>query len=249
MCCNRDDAFLTAAIDSVLNQTFTDFEFIIVLNACDDLLYRKVVGYSQRDSRVRVFRTRIAQLCFNLNFGLDQANGDYIIRFDADDICDPARIEVTDRILSSHTTIDILAGSCRLVDLDGQVLRYVDVSRNADWRRSLIFKNPFVHPAVAIRTKLLLEVGGYIGGMRTEDYDLWLRLARRASVNVATSSYPMISYRIGANQARGKRIGYAESASHLLREFLLSPNPKLALGAAVAIGKVFLARRRRDSGF
>lgn len=245
MCCNRDDAFLMPAIDSVLGQTFSDFEFIIVLNACEDALYDKVVECSGRDRRVKVFRTRIAQLCFNLNYGLDKASGEYIIRFDADDICDKARIAVTDEIIAGNPAVDVLAGSCNVIDVNSNITGYIDISRNANWRKRLLVKNPFVHPAMAIRTSLLLEVGGYIGGTRTEDYDLWLRLARRPFLNVELSSYPMISYRIGANQSRGKRIGYAESASHLLREFLLRPSIGLAFGAAVGIGKVFAGGKGR----
>ena len=78
MCCNRDDGFLDEALQSVLKQTYEDFEFLIILNNCSDELYKKILNVD--DPRIVVHRTKIGQLSFNLNYGINLASRAYIDR-------------------------------------------------------------------------------------------------------------------------------------------------------------------------
>ncbi|MFT3717974.1 glycosyltransferase [Pseudorhodoferax sp.] len=243
MCAHRDDGFVMPAIHSVLAQTEGAFEFIIVLNACPDSLEQRI--RSLDDPRIVVHRTEIGQLAFNLNLGLHFSRGRYIVRFDADDLCHPERLRWTREILAAHPEADVVAGSCRTISEAGEVLGVRDIGNSADWRRTLRWKNPFVHPATTIRRDRLLAFKGYANGLRSEDYDLWLRMAESPDVTVVTSSLPMIDYRVSPQQSSGSLLGYAEVAGHMLRSLLVAPSVAKLLGLLVAIGKTIGRAMRR----
>lgn len=246
MCVHRDDAFVQPAINSVLVQTESEFELVIVLNgrpAALDALAAKVRAI--RDPRIVVLRTEIMQLGFSLNLGLQHSRADYIVRFDSDDLCHPERLRRTRELIEQNPGVDIVAGSCRRIAEDGSALGVVDVNRVRDWRKTLPWKNPFVHPATTIRRERLLALRGYAGGLCSEDYDLWLRLAALPDVRVVTSSFPMVDYRVSPAQVSGSRLGYAEVAGYLLRDVLMRPGLRNLSGALVAVAKTVVRGRRR----
>ena len=85
MCVNQDQPFLDQAVDSMIAQDYKDeYEIVIVANNCLDALFEKLQGYAEKSKNIRLFRTSIGQLAFNLNYGFDQAKGDYVVRMDAD---------------------------------------------------------------------------------------------------------------------------------------------------------------------
>lgn len=241
MCCNRDDGYINQAIESVLAQNFSRFEFVIVLNRCSDELYEFVA--TLKDPRILLFRTEIGQLSFNLNFGVNSAIGKYIVRFDSDDVCHVDRLAETYKIIQQNPGTDIVAGSCRIIDAAGNVVGS-RVMGEQDWRSKITYSNPFVHPAITIKKDLILSARGYLGGFQSEDYDLWIRLAKRADVKCVFTSFPMIDYRISDFQSKGSRQAYAEVSSYFLREFLIEPGVKKLLGVFLSIFKVFLKSKK-----
>ncbi|WP_175507928.1 MULTISPECIES: glycosyltransferase [unclassified Pseudomonas] len=241
MCCNRDDGYLNQAIESVLAQNFSSFEFIIVLNRCTDELYDSVAAI--KDPRIVLFRTEIGQLSFNLNFGVNSAIGTYIVRFDSDDICHVDRLAESYKIIQKDLDTDIVAGSCRVIDALGNVVG-VRVLREEDWRSKITYSNPFIHPAMVIRRDLILSARGYLGGFQSEDYDLWIRLAKRADVKCVFTSFPMIDYRISDFQSKGSRQAYAEVASYFFREFLIEPGFKKLVSVFFSVFKVFFKSKK-----
>lgn len=241
MCCNRDEGYIHQAIQSVLEQSYSFFEFVIVLNRCADELYESVAAI--KDSRIVLLRTEIGQLSFNLNLGVNSASGKFIVRFDSDDICHVDRLEESYRIIVSDPEIDILAGSCRIIDADGKVVG-ARVLVEQDWRSRLAYTNPFVHPAMAIRRDLILSARGYLGGFQSEDYDLWMRLAKREDIKCVFTSFPMIDYRVSDFQSKGSRQAYAEVASYFLREFLIEPGFRKLFSVMVSVFKVFLKSKK-----
>ena len=236
MCCNRDDGYLHQAIESVLAQSFSSFEFIIVLNRCSDELYESVAAI--KDPRILLFRTEIGQLSFNLNFGVNSANGTYIVRFDSDDICHVDRLVESYKLIQKEPDTDIVAGSCRIIDATGNVVG-VRVLGDQDWRSKIAYSNPFIHPAMVIRRNLILSARGYLGGFQSEDYDLWIRLAKLTDVKCVFTSFPMIDYRISDFQSKGSRQAYAEVSSYFLREFLIDPGFKKIISLFFSVFKVF----------
>lgn len=233
--------WLPAAIDSILNQTHRDFEFLIAANACSDILWDELQELVASDSRVRLFRTAIGQLAFNLNVLADRARGEYLIRMDADDLSEPNRLEVLCKELTREP-VDVLGCAVTLINDSDEVVGGMEfpLSKN-EIRRALCFRTVFCHPAVAIRRSFLLSQRGYLGGFSSEDTDFWLR-AIRANASMRNLSVPLLRYRVHSAQSISSGGGYAEVAGHWLREFLLSPGWYQFKGLTLAIVKRIFRR-------
>lgn len=239
---HASNPWLPAAIDSILNQTHRDFEFLIAANACSDNLWDELQGFVASDPRVQLFRTAIGQLAFNLNVLADRARGEYLIRMDADDLSEPNRLEVLCRELTREP-VDVLGCAVTLIDDSGEVVGGMEFPLSKDEiRRALCFRTVFCHPAVAIRRSFLLSQRGYLGGFFSEDTDLWLR-AVRVDASMRNLSVPLLRYRVHSAQSISSGGGYAEVAGHWLREFLLSPGWYEFKGLVIALIKALFRQR------
>lgn len=241
MCVNRDDGFLDEAINSILNQTYQDFEFIIVANNCTDKLWNSLQNYN--DNRIKCYRTNIGQLSFNLNYGLNISIGEYIVRMDADDISLSDRLENLNLQIDKNGKPDVIGTSVLFIDENSTILnKYTPPMKK--FPQTIPFKNIFVHPTVAIKRATLIEEKGYLGGFQSEDYDLWIRLLRNKKYHLCNVDIVTLKYRISVNQSRGSRLPYAESASYCLREFLLKPRLIWLLGFMISSLKVFILPKK-----
>lgn len=240
LCVNKDQPWLPEALESVLLQSDSDFEFLIAANACSDELWRKLVSISESDLRIRLFRSDVGQLSFNLNLLADKAHGEYLVRMDADDVCEASRLR-TLRLALAREPIDILGSAVTLIDGEGREIGAMQLPKTAiDIKRALLTRTVFCHPAVAIRRQFLLDIRGYLGGYVSEDTDLWLR-ALRAGASMKNLPDPLLRYRIHENQSIASRLGYAEVASHWLRELLIAPSWYTLRGFGVALFKAIVA--------
>lgn len=251
MCVHRSHRWLPDAIRSVLEQEDRDFEFLIMANACKEELWDELQVLIAADPRVRLFRTAIGQLAFNLNLAANHARGSYLVRMDADDVCEPHRFGRLRSALAA-CPVDILGSAVTLIDEQGRMIGTADYPLDhADIMRHMTVRTVICHPAVVIRRQLLLQLRGYLGGLASEDTDLWLR-AQRAGARFANLPERLLRYRIHPQQATADRAGYAEVASHWLRELLIQPRWFAAEGLAVALAKwaisPILQRRRRPGG-
>lgn len=240
MCVNRTHPWLIEAIDSVLTQDDTDFEFFIAANACSDEFWNVLRDHVKSDSRVRLFRSEIGQLPFNLNMLVDHASSDYVVRMDSDDISEPHRItELRRAIVDSRP--DIIGSCVSIIDENGVQRGQMNVPiTNSEIVRALPIKTVFCHPSVAIRRQFLIDMRGYLGGFTSEDTDLWLR-AKRAGAKMQNLPERLLRYRIHNTQSIGSRAGYAEVAGLWLREFLLSPSIFTCKGLAISLFKALFA--------
>ena len=177
--------FLPAAIDSVLHQTFDDFELVAIDDGSTDGTAEYLQGLADR--RVRVLSSPAAGLALALNAGLAVARGSYVARQDADDWSAPDRLARQVAWLDDRPDVDVLATAASFVDERGET---VDSSWtravHAQWDAALSPEQiarlmPLTccifHATVLARTALLREAGGYDQAtVPAEDYDLWLRL-------------------------------------------------------------------------
>jgi len=241
MCAHQDTPFLDLAIISMLEQDFfEDFEIIIVANNCTDELWKKLHNYGASDPRIKLFRTKIGQLAFNLNYGLDKACGEYIVRMDSDDVCFSSRLADTLHALKFHDFPDVLCGVADLIDDEGRVIGGLGKVRGPiAISRALPFKNPIIHPATAIKVSAILSVRGYLGGINCEDYDLWQRMDR-AGMKLLVSEFKAIKYRISDYQVKGGRIAYADAIGLCLREAVLRGSFRYFAGFLVSISKYYI---------
>jgi glycosyltransferase involved in cell wall biosynthesis len=227
MCVCNGGQFLEEAIHSILEQSFKNFEFIIVENGSQDNSWEIIQSFD--DSRIRAFQTEIRQLAFNLNFGLQKSNAKWVARMDADDISTPDRFAIQMEYLRSYPETTVL-GTQSILFESGQIKGEENVPLlHKDIVRNLPFKTVLLHPTVIFNRKAVLDVGGYMG-YKSEDFDLWLRLIRSNKVILANLSQPLLKYRLHPKQVRGNRLSYAEGAGYLFRDFLLTKRISYFLG-------------------
>ena len=210
--------FVKIAIDSILQQSFSDFEFIII-DDCSTDNSREIINCF-KDKRIRlVCNDSNIGLSGSLNKGILLSNGRYIARMDADDISYYNRLKVQFEFMERHPDI----GVC------GTWLKTFG-DKNIEWRYPvesdpikccLLFESPFAHPTVMIRrdtlikNKILYDASNQI----TEDYDFWVRLSN--ITNFANIPEVLYSYRLHQRQAGCVRASEQRTASRKIRYAIL----------------------------
>ena len=187
------ERFLAAAIDSILAQTFGDFEFIIVDDGSTDHSAAIISDYARRDGRIRSLRHQTNRgQSSALNTGLAAARGEFIAGMDADDISLPERLRMQVDFLGSHPAIGVVGAARQDVDAALQPIRAVQPP--TDHKRivfNLLFGMPSICGALAMtRRSLLSAVGGYTPDVVVNDWELLTRLAHRTRfANLPESLY------------------------------------------------------------
>lgn len=169
--------YLDEAIESILNQTYTNFEFIIVDDGSTDNSFTAVESY--KDPRLKIFRQKNQGLQSALNFGISQSSGKYVARMDQDDISAPDRIEKQMRLLEKNGRIAIAGTNFLLVNELGIFFSQSHhLDRPEDLKLEVFTRNPFGHGTVMVRRTILDEVGLYNEKELVEDYELWWRILK-----------------------------------------------------------------------
>lgn len=171
--------FLAKAVESVLAQTYRDFEFIIIDDGSTDASPTMLRALAARDARIRLIVRENRGLTKTLNDGVRLATGKYLARMDSDDICAPDRFEKQVAYLDAHPDVVALGGAYEMIDDAGRVfhrMRYAD-DDVALQESSLSGRPALCHPLVMMRADAVARVGGYDEAFPVaQDNDLWLRL-------------------------------------------------------------------------
>jgi glycosyltransferase involved in cell wall biosynthesis len=173
------ERFLREAVESVLSQTFPDFEFIIVNDGSTDAGPAILDEYRKSDERICVYHQDRQGIVAALNLGLSRCRGKYIARMDADDVAMPQRLETQVKLMDEHPELVILGSAVKVIDEGGRELRvYRPPATDTEIRWRLLFDNAFPHPAVLLNGRVLRErrLEYDEKARHAEDYDLWSRL-------------------------------------------------------------------------
>jgi len=169
---------IKTAIESILNQTYIDFEIIVCDDGSKDNSVEVIEKIISKDKRVLLIRNeKNLKLAVTLNNCLNIARGDYIMRMDDDDISHKNRLETQVNFLDSHSEYAIVGTSRNMYDDNG--IWGSDVIKGERTKLDIFLGRNFIHPSVMIRRSALLDVNGYSTGPeteRTEDFDLWCKL-------------------------------------------------------------------------
>ena len=169
---------LHRSITSILNQSFEDFEFIIIDDASTDTSWQILTEYQKLDNRIRLFSLPMnSGLPTALNFGIAHARANVIARMDADDFAFPHRLQTQIEFLNHNPQIAVVGANFFRYYEDVQEEKLVVLPEtNEEISRSLSFGNVICHPCIAVR-KVIFEKYGYYDETfsRMQDYELWLR--------------------------------------------------------------------------
>jgi glycosyltransferase involved in cell wall biosynthesis len=177
------ERFLREAIESILDQTYRDFELLVVDDGSADGTREIVRSYE--DPRIRLVENgRNLGLARSLNRGIALARGRYLARLDADDVAEPERLARQVAFLDRRPEVGLLGSRFVQIDEAGrETARCWVPTDGTEIRWTLLFLNAFAHSAVMIRRSALERVGGYDEGLvYAMDYDLWCRIAERMPV-------------------------------------------------------------------
>ncbi len=200
-----DCPHLPIAIQSLRAQSLIDWELVICRDLVDELTNKYLAEIVKRDHRIKIIETAGDVLPLALNKGLDVCSGDFIARFDSDDIMLPGRLLKQVFFLQENPEYVVCGGQVVVID-ENQKLAFASPYYNLNDRvlkNKISYKCPFPHPASTIRTQILRDVLGYSVRYKfAEDYELWLRLASLGKF--ANLKQPVIAYRVYASQTSAR---------------------------------------------
>lgn len=182
--------YLVEAIDSILAQTYVDFEFIIVDDGSTDESWATINRYAAQDTRVvPVQNNQNRGIVYTLNRGLSMSKGKYIARMDSDDISLPDRLAKQVNYFDQHPSVGLLGTNIAYIDEHNQLINQgrpkhhsIESKEFIQW--SMLWRCALYHPTIMLRKQVLEKTGyRYEESFKyAEDYDLWTRLMEHTSV-------------------------------------------------------------------
>ncbi len=195
MAVNNCAGWLPLAIQSVIEQSYTDFELVIVDDGSTDNTHDILQAFARHDKRIRIITKQNTGLGDSLNTAINSTSATYIARMDGDDICHLDRLQKQVAFLDQHPEIDVLGTNAVLIDGSGAAFGTLMTDAvHEDLSTRIWSRNPFIHPTVMMRRHVMETTGGYDRTlMRGQDLDLWLRC--RATFRFHNLQEPLLYYR------------------------------------------------------
>jgi glycosyltransferase involved in cell wall biosynthesis len=191
------ERYLASALESVLGQTFAQFQLLVIDDGSTDNSLKILRRYARHDVRLKIVSRENRGLVATLNEGLETARGDFVARMDADDIALPRRLEMQVAHLEAHDDVVCLGGYYELIDYLGRYLTTMMPPHDHAALESQLLAGhtPICHPSAMMRRAVAIGAGGYDPKMMlAEDLDLWLRLGEVG--NLAVLPAPVVQYRL-----------------------------------------------------
>lgn len=197
--------YIKDAVESILNQTLTDFEFIIINDGSTDGTLAILESYAKLDGRICLISRENKGLIDTLNEGITLVKSPLIARMDADDIALPSRFEEQFNYLTSHPDVICVGGASIIIDEESRELNLLllPVSDDEIQNKALLGHCPINHPAAMFSTQAIKSLNGYRKDFYpSEDLDLWLRMGEIGKL--ANLKNAVIKYRFISNSISGR---------------------------------------------
>lgn len=173
----KSKTMLIEAVQSILNQTFRNFEFIICDDGSDNNTYEMIEELSNIDNRIKAIKNdNNYGLAYTLNKCLNIASGEYIARMDCDDYSIKSRLEEEVRFLDENKEFSIVGCNANLFNESGIFGERINIEKPL--KRDFLFGSRFIHPTIMVRKEVYDELGGYRVSKETirgQDYDFFMR--------------------------------------------------------------------------
>lgn len=223
------EKYLREAIESILNQTFRDFEFIIIDDGSTDRSLEIIKEFEQKDNRIKIISRKNKGLIYSLNEGIKLARGEYIARMDADDISKINRLEKQIKYMQEND-LDICGSWAEGIDTLGNKIKDLNYSPDINKIKTFtLLHNSFIHSSVMFKKDIFEKVGGYKKFFKhIEDYELWTRIVFKYRAGNIPEA--LIRYRLHDEQIT-KKNGFEMKARGILvrilalSRFVLNFNP------------------------
>jgi glycosyltransferase involved in cell wall biosynthesis len=227
-----DPGFLIEAIDSVIAQSLPDWELIIVEDPSDRTGREVLQRY--RDPRIRyILNEQRTGLARQHNRAVAEARAPLIARFDADDVCEPARLEMQAAYLDAHPDIDVVACQLKIIDDTGSQIGSRHYPQQHDEIvRTMRRYNPISGSNVMFRSKIPADIGGWREGidLPAQDYEWYSRVAKRGYRFAILPDY-LLRYRRHGSQIKQKKLrGTILTTLEVKRRYWLKSMDPVSLG-------------------
>ena len=219
--------FIADTIRSILDQTYGNWEFIIINDCSSDNTTQIVEQFSDNDPRIKLIHNKEnLGLTRSLNIGIKHAEGEFIARLDADDTSEPLRLEKQVNFLSTHPHTVLVGSGAHLIDASGHKIGEMNViSRDSIIRRLMTHVNLFTHSSILIRRGAIEDVGCYREKFRyTQDYDLILRLSDKYMLSNIPE--PLIRWRTSGTSQTMQHHTLQRIYADIAREFAFERKEK-----------------------
>jgi glycosyltransferase EpsE len=178
MCVYNAEKYVKTAINSIIEQSYINWEFIICDDGSIDQSYSVLMEYKRKYPAkfIVIQNVKNMKLSYSLNRCLEQCSGKYVARMDADDRCEPDRLEKQVAFLESHSEYALVGTSMRI--FGGNQYRGIRKYKACPDKYDMLFNPCFAHATILIYKKVYDDLGGYLVSKRTErgqDYELWFR--------------------------------------------------------------------------
>jgi glycosyltransferase involved in cell wall biosynthesis len=191
---NEEEENLRASIESILNQTEEDFEFVIVNDGSTDKKCLAILEeYAQKDNRILLIHlereagnAENTGLTRALNFGLSHCQGIYVARMDSDDISEKNRFEIQRTFMETHPDVALCSSWCCIINEKGAIIgKKKTYAEYQEIKKQILTVNSFVHSTWFFRKSIVESLGNYHEDMlKAQDYDLLLRIIPRFPVAI-----------------------------------------------------------------
>jgi len=226
----RVDGFFRKTLKSVLEQTYCDYELIIVCTEeIADLAGKEIILAGLGD-KTRVIATTLGGVAFAANLGIAASSGRYVARWDSDDLCEKDRLMLQAEYLNQNPEVAVLGTRVVIIDEDDQPVlnhhfKFFECDREI--RRALKYRQPLLQSSLMFRREVLFDVKGYLYGHTSEDHEMFIRIARNKRIKFYNLPNVITSYRRHPKQLSDyskRKIHFAEISAFMFCEFILTKN-------------------------
>ena len=189
--------FLPEAIESILNQTFRDFEFIVIDDGSTDNSWEIIQEYAKKDSRIRSFKNeKNYHIVYTRNRGISLSRTDLVAFLDSDDVAMPERLEIQLEFMKNNSDCGVCGSNFEIINEKSELIGHKEFPENDnEIKKSFFFFNPFGQNTVIIRKECFNKVGLYNDEYRNaEDLDMWIRIGSKYALHNIQKE--LVKYRV-----------------------------------------------------